>query len=166
MIVGKGDLAKVLKSIDRCDVNFFASGVSNSGEVSQDEFDREKDLLLEQKINVHLVYFSSLGVFFDNSPYLEHKRNMEYIVRQFRSYTIVRIGNITWGDNKHTLINYLKAHPEAKRKPVWRHLIDKEDFLYWVSLVPVGEKHEFNITGRRIWVPDLVFAQLVLNGKS
>ena len=38
MIIGKGDIASIL--IDREDVIFFASGVSNSSEIRQSEFER------------------------------------------------------------------------------------------------------------------------------
>lgn len=154
MVIGCGDIASVLT--DRPDVIYFASGVSNSSCRDMREFCREYDLLTSQDSEKHLIYFSSLGIYYDDIPYLRHKRKMESVIRErFNSYTIFRIGNITWGKNPNTFINYLKSHPEAERKPVWRHLIDKEDFLYWVSMAPIGEKHEMNITGKRVWVPDL-----------
>ena len=46
MITGSGDIASVLPN--REDLHFFASGVSNSQETRESEYEREEDLLLEQ----------------------------------------------------------------------------------------------------------------------
>lgn len=155
MIVGRGDIASVL--IDRPNVTFFVSGVSNSRETRDSEFTREYELLLDQSRRRHIVYVSTLAVYYGDSPYVEHKRRMEKVVRSsFRSYTIFRIGNITWGKNPHTLINYLRSHPNAEVQLVHRYLIDKAEFLHWVSMAPIGVNSEMNITGKLTWVPDLV----------
>ncbi|MEK6886536.1 MAG: hypothetical protein AABW88_01770, partial [Nanoarchaeota archaeon] len=106
-IIGDGDIAKVLKDVDK-DVLFFASGVSNSKEERESEFKREADLLNKQKKDKHLVYFSSLATFEKESPYYLHKRIMEQLVKTFPHHTIVRLGNITFGSNPNTLINGLK----------------------------------------------------------
>ena len=105
MIIGNGDIASAIK--DRKDLLFFASGVSNSRETRESEYRREIDLLLKQDKNSHIVYFSSLCVFYSNSRYAQHKRYMEKLVKGFRKWTIIRLGNITWGTNPHTLINFL-----------------------------------------------------------
>jgi hypothetical protein len=152
MIVGKGDLAKVIK--DRPGFCFFASGVSNSSEIKESEYQREKDLLLKQQKDLHIVYFSSLSVFYGNSRYVEHKKQMEELVQGFPSYTIVRLGNITWGDNPHTLINYLRAHPKAEIRDEWRYICDKDEFLHWMELIP-DWNCEMNIPGIRMKVKDV-----------
>lgn len=158
MIIGHGDIASVLT--DRPDVIYFASGISNSKSNSLGETDREKKLLRTMQKNMHLVYFSSLSIYLTKSFYVTHKKEMELMVKaHFDTYTIIRIGNITWGKNPNTFINYLRSHPEADPQPVFRHIIDKEDFLYWVGLAPIGEKHEMNITGQMIWVPDWIKQQ-------
>lgn len=155
MIVGHGDLAGVL--CDRPDVTFFASGVSNSSCTDEKEYHRELALFNEHYLGRHMVYFSSLCIYDSDTRYAEHKREMERIVKLYcMSYTIVRLGNIDWGKNPHTLINYLKAHPEAEVKPVWRHIVSKEEFLYWMGKIRVGEQEEMNVPGRMEWVPDLV----------
>lgn len=157
MIIGNGDLASVI--IDRQDVTFFASGVSDSKETNPTEFEREKELLSNQPTLKHLVYFSSLCIYYSDTAYANHKRIMEQWVKQwFESYTIIRIGNISWGKNPNTLINYLKAHPEAEIQKVYRHIIDKEEFQYWLSMIPVGQRNEMNVPGIRWWVPNLVKA--------
>ena len=81
---------------------------------------------------------------------------MEKLIKGlFPKYTIVRIGNITFGDNPHTLINYLKAHPEAEIKDEYRYIVDKDEFLYWVNLIP-SWSCEMSIPGRRMKIKDIV----------
>ncbi len=155
MIIGNGDIASAL--IDRDGVIFFVSGVSNSSEKRESEFNREIELLMKQPKDKHLIYISTLSIYYSNTPYTEHKKNMENIIRlNFHSYTIFRIGNITWGTNPNTLINFLKANPLAEVRPVWRYLLSKKEFLHWISMAKVPGKSEMNITGTLTWVPDLV----------
>lgn len=154
-IIGNGDIASILT--DRPDVTYFVSGVSNSKCTDEKEFEREKKLLLAQGWNLHLVYVSTLAIYYGDSMYVQHKKRMERLIKEnYPSYTIIRIGNITWGKNPNTLINYLKAHPEAEAQQVYRYIVDKEEFLHWVNMAPVGMKNEMNITGRMVWVPDLL----------
>lgn len=153
MIVGHGDIASVLT--DREDRLFFASGVSNSQETRKSEYEREKKLLLSQDKYRHIVYFSSLSVFYTDTLYAQHKLRMEKLIKEnFKHYTIIRIGNIDWGTNPNTLINYLRAHPEAEIRDVYRYVIDKEEFLYWVNLIPEWPC-EMNIVGTRMKVIDI-----------
>lgn len=155
MIIGSGDISSVL--VDRNDVTFFASGVSDSSCTDPVKFEREKSLLLEQPRHIHLVYFSSLCVYTSKTVYANHKRVMENLVRNtFASCTIVRLGNIDWGENPHTLLNYLCNHPEAPVLHVYRHIVSKGEFLYWMNLIPVGKRNEMNIPGKMWFVPDLV----------
>lgn len=154
-IIGHGDIAQAI--IDRPDVTFFASGVSNSAETDTDVYQREINLLLDQRKHTHLVYFSSLCIYYGATPYADHKRYMEWLVKQHFPYcTIVRLGNISWGDNPHTLINYLRANPGARVEQVYRHIVSKDVFQYWMSLIPVGRISEMNVTGVRVWVPELM----------
>src|SRR5437762_13407624 len=146
-IIGHGDIASVL--IDRDNVIFFVSGVSNSLEKRPSEFQREIDLLMKQPKDKHLIYISTLSIYYAKSAYVEHKKNMETIIAlNFHSYTIFRIGNITWGTNPNTLINFLKANPLAEKRPVWRYLISKKEFLHWISMAQIPGKSEMNITGQ------------------
>lgn len=152
-IIGHGDLAGVLP--ERDDLIFFASGVSDSQETRESEYERELNLLLEQPQTTHIVYFSSLAVLSSHTRYFIHKRTMEEVVkRRFKNYTIVRIGNIDWGRNPHTLINYLRTHPKAEIRNEWRYIVDKDEFLYWVNLIPEWNA-EMNINGRRMKVQEI-----------
>ena len=158
MIIGNGDIASVLS--DKPNRLFFASGVSNSQETRESEYAREKTLLFKQDRNSHIVYFSSLAVLYGKNRYVQHKREMEALIKQeFLRYTIMRLGNITWGTNPHTLINYFRQQLKAD-KPItiqntYRYIIDKDEFLHWIGLIP-DWSCEMNITGRRMKVSEIV----------
>lgn len=152
MIIGNGDIASVIPDDRKL---WFASGVSNSLETDEKEYQRELELLLSQNKTQHIIYFSSLAVFYSDTRYTRHKRDMEAMIKvNFPRYTIIRLGNITWGDNPHTLINYLRAHPEAEIKEEYRYIIDKEEFLHWLSLIP-DWSCEMNCPGRMIKVKQI-----------
>jgi len=153
MIVGSGDIASVLT--DRPDFVYFAAGVSNSGEIRKSEFQREVALLARQDRTKRLVYFSSLSIFYNDTRYTKHKLAMEALVKQFsRRYCIVRLGNIDWGSNPHTLINYLKAHPEAEIRDEYRYVVGKDEFLHWINLIP-NWNCEMNVPGRMMKVREI-----------
>lgn len=154
-IIGTGDIASVL--VDRPDVTFMASGVSNSRETHPNAFQRELQLVMSLPRDRHLVYFSSLCIYYAQTEYARHKRIMENTIRShFPGYTIIRLGNIDWGKNPNTLINYLKAHPGAYAQETYRHIVSKEEFLYWVSMIPVPGYNEMNVPGKMVWVPELM----------
>jgi len=118
-------------------------------------------LLLSQPKDKKLVYFSSLSIFYDNTRYTQHKRYMEELLkRHFDSYCIVRLGNISWNsNNQNTLINFFKNKIKNKEsfviKNEYRYLVDREEFLYWLNLIP-SFNVEMNIVGRRMLVKDIV----------
>lgn len=158
MIIGHGDIANVLK--DKENFLFFASGVSNSQERRESQFQREIDMLLKQDKHKHIVYFGSLCVFYSNSRYAQHKIQMEKLVRDnFKHYTIIRMGNITWGENPHTLINYLRNRAKKGKtleiRKTWRYLTDKEEFLHWIDMIPKWNC-EMNITGQKLTIKEIV----------
>jgi nucleoside-diphosphate-sugar epimerase len=158
VIIGNGDIGSVLK--DRDGFIFFASGVSNSQETRESEFQREKDLLMGQDKGKHLVYFSSLCVFYARTRYAQHKLEMEKLIKEnFKHYTIIRLGNITWGTNPNTIINYFR-NKIAMREPIeiqntFRYITDLGEFLHWVSMIPKWNC-EMNITGRRMSIRQIV----------
>jgi hypothetical protein len=155
MIIGDGDIATVLKEVDSDDLIFFASGVSNSQETRQSEFQRELDLLKEQNRGKRLVYFSSLSILYSQIDYARHKRFMEEAVKAlFYDHTIIRLGNISWGTNPHTLINYLRANPNAEIQDVYRYVIDKDEFLHWMRMIP-NWNIEMNCPGQMMKVKEI-----------
>ena len=153
MIIGDGDLASVLPESNG--FLYFASGVSNSQCTDEKEYDKEIDLLLKQDKHAHIVYFSTLAIYYSDTRYVLHKWQMESLVKEyFPRYTIIRLGNITWGKNPNTLINYLKAHPKAKIKDEYRYICDKDEFLHWINLIP-SWPDTMNITGKRLKVKEI-----------
>lgn len=158
-IIGHGDIAQMLERTDR-NVLFFASGVSNSQETRESEYQREKDLLLSQPKDKRLVYFGSLSIFYGNSRYSQHKLEMEELVKEnFPKYCIVRLGNINWGDNPNTLINalrnrFLEGKP-LEIQDTYRYVVNKEEFLHWIGMIP-DFNVEMNITGRMMKVEEVV----------
>lgn len=145
-IVGNGDIASVLP--DRMGITFLAAGLSNSKNVTFADFKREQEMISMYRNN-HIVYFSSLCIYYSNSPYAKYKKDIEeYIKQTCDYYTIVRLGNITWGDNPNTIINYFKNNPNAKVEDGYRYLVDKEEFLYWIGKIRYMTKDIMNITGK------------------
>lgn len=165
MIIGNGNIASAV--VDRDDVIFFAAGVSNSSEKDEVQFYRESTLLLSQPRDKHLVYFSSLSIYHTDNPYNRHKKNMEQLVRDsFRSYTIFRIEIIAWGKNPTTIHNVFRDKL-LKKEPITiidttRYILEKEEFQKWLSLIPVGEKHEMNVPGQCYHISEIY--EMVKNG--
>lgn len=163
MIIGRGDIASTIAdvpSLDRPDRIYFASGVSNSQETRESEYKREVQLLAKQDPTKHLIYFSSLLVFYADTPYAQHKRAMECLIRsQFLQHTIMRLGVIDWGDNPHTIINYMRRqHAEGQPlriENVYRYVLAKDEFHHWLGLIP-SWPCDMNITGRRLTVRQIV----------
>lgn len=163
-IIGHGDIAQALQEVEPKGMVFFASGVSNSGETRESEFQRERELLLSQDLFHYqrLVYFGSLSTFYTypDTPYTAHKKEMEGLVKDnFDKYCIVRLGNISWGNNPHTLINFLRGQYERGEpmniQDTYRFVVDKNEFLYWMNNIPPFNC-EMNIPGRRMKVADIV----------
>jgi len=160
MIIGNGDIAKVLKEKDKESLLFFVSGVSNSQEKRESEYQREIDLLLQQDKSKHVVYISSLSIFYSNTRYTQHKRYMEELIKEnFKRYTIIRLGNITWGVNPKTIINSfrnrIKNNEPLEIWDVYRYIVNKEEFLHWIDLIPEWPC-EMNIPGERLKVKDVI----------
>jgi hypothetical protein len=161
MIVGRGDIASVLN--DRDGAIFFVSGVSNSNETRESEFMREIELLDKQDKTKCIFYFSSIALddVSKNSQYLQHKRNMELLVKSnFKNYNIIRIGNITWGSNPNTFINYIKNKKSkgesVEIKDEYKYVIDKEQLVLLTDNLPLTGQNTICVFGRMAKVAELV----------
>lgn len=157
-IIGNGDIASVLK--DRPDLLFFASGVSNSKETDESEYRREEQLIMQQDKKKHIVYFSSLCVLTSDTRYTKHKKMMENTVKSyFDKSTIIRLGNISWGNNPNTIINFFKDKIQKGEtldvQDAFRYIVDKDEFLYWVGLIP-DWSCEMNVVGKRMKVVEII----------
>lgn len=157
MIIGNGDIASAIN--DSRDKIFFASGVSYSKETRESEYTREIDLLLLQDKSSHIVYFSSLSVFYSDTRYTKHKLYMEKLVKGFNTWTIIRLGNITWGTNPHTIINHFKEQRRRGEKLVVhnteRYICELDEFKHWIELIP-NWSCEMNIPGKRMKIKDII----------
>lgn len=139
MIIGNGLVAKSLQAIDRECTCFFASGVSASNSNDSREFNRENILLvdtLEKYPEKTIVYFSSCGIEFGNTPYFCHKLNMEQIVTsRAKKFFIFRLPQVVGnGGNKNTLFKHLISKIKQNEPiEVWinarRNLIDIDDVV-------------------------------------
>lgn len=160
MIIGHGDIAQAL--FDRQGAILFASGVSNSQETSECSFARERQLLtLFQNSNESLFYFSTLSINFVDTPYTRHKIYMEVLVRRlFKNYNIIRIGNITFGKNPNTFINYFQHCIENNLpytvRDEYKYLVDQRELCLLTDNLPLTGKHSISVTGRIVKVQDVV----------
>lgn len=163
MIVGRGDIASVLN--DREGATFFVSGVSNSSEIRESEYIREIELLSKQDTTKCLFYFSSISVDdiekIGGNKYLQHKLRMEMLIKSnFENYNIIRIGNITWGSNPNTFINYIKNKKKkgeyVEIKDEYKYVIDKEQLLLLTDNLPLVGKNTLSIFGKMAKVAELV----------
>jgi nucleoside-diphosphate-sugar epimerase len=152
MVVGNGLIAQSLSCYINCDdILIFASGVSNSLGENEDNFERERTLLLGYRgFAGRLVYFSTCSVFDStlvNTPYVIHKINMEKLITEnFESYSILRLPTLVGrNDNPHIFFNYFKKKLK-KSEPVSifinarRHLLAIDDMPSIVELLLKNNK--------------------------
>jgi hypothetical protein len=162
-LIGSGDIACALNP--RQGAIFFASGVSDSKEKNKSEFLRERELLHfvcgENTKNYCLFYFSTLSINFVDTPYTRHKNQMEGLVKTlFTNYNILRIGNITFGTNPNTFINYFRNCIEKglpyQVRDEWKYLITKKELLLLTDNLPLTGKNEISAFGRIVKVQQVV----------
>jgi hypothetical protein len=115
MIFGNGFLAKNLHyyGINSLPLVVQACGVSNSQCDSIQEFEREKNLItknikLSKKLNHPIIYFSSI-VADIKSPYIEHKKGCEKMIKESGvQHCIIRCPQlIGYYLNNHQLVGHL-----------------------------------------------------------
>lgn len=137
MIIGRGLIAKAFEQYkDNDDVIIFSSGVSNSSEIRESEFEREESLLRSNLVlDKKFIYFSTISVVDGSlkSPYINHKIKIEKIISENHdNYLIFRIP-IVVGNNANdiTFFNSIKNKinngEELKVFNVGRYLIDIDD---------------------------------------
>lgn len=159
-IIGSGDIASILSL--RPGALFFASGVSNSNCNDDAEFEREHDLLYSFKgSKLCCVYFSSISIYDRVNPYILHKIRMEDSVREyFENYCIIRIGNIDFGSNPNTFLNFLRNKirngEPYEVKDEFRYMISKDQLSMVANSVPLIGKNEICVFGYKSKVIDLL----------
>ena len=155
MIIGKGLIAKAFEKYnDNDNVIIFSSGVSNSSETRESEFEREESLLKESlPLNKKLIYFSTVSVVDGSlkSPYINHKIKMENLISDNHSnYLIFRLPIVIGNNaNKITFFNSLKDKinngEELKVFNVSRYLIDVDDLSNTLPIL-IDDENEKNKT--------------------
>lgn len=177
VVYGNGLLAnkfKISQSIS--DYIIFASGVSNSGETRESEFERERKLFLDCcKEGKPIIYFGSCSVELPGqfwTPYIRHKFEMERAVLSKGLGVVFRLPNVVGhGGNKNTLFNYLcnsilSGDVITVRKNAVRSLIDMDDVVSLVSFLCRDAFFKDLSTGnlirvtlpRQFSVEDIIFA--------
>jgi len=163
MIIGRGDIASILN--DREGAIFFVSGVSNSLEKRESEYEREYKLLSEQDKTKCIFYISSITIDnkekFEISRYLQHKKQMEdYIKNNFKNYNIIRIGNIAWGSNPNTFLNYIKSKVKNNEpffiSDEYKFMINEKQLLSLTDNLPIDSQNQISIFGQMVKVKDLI----------
>lgn len=165
-IVGRGDISRAIT--DREGFIFFCAGCSNREPITLCNKQKEMRQILDSPRDQMFVYISTLSIYYSYSEYTRHKLHMEDVVkRNFNDYCIFRIGNITFGDNPNTLLNYfrnaIREDKPIKIENTYRYLIAEDELNHWTGLIPRWGKHEMNCTGSRFKVSDIV--QLIKNGE-
>lgn len=140
MIVGNGMIAKKFeKYAMNNDVVIFASGVSNSLEMRNSEYEREEMLLsetMEKNRDKILVYFSTCSMYDShakNSAYVVNKLKFENMIKSnMNRYLVVRVSQIIGNARNSTLVNFLVSKiMQGERFEIWkrstRNLIDVDD---------------------------------------
>lgn len=155
MIVGSGLIAKAFEKYNYDnDVLIFSSGVSNSKENRSSEFEREETLIKEYiNINKKFIYFSTVSVVdgSKNSPYIEHKLNIEkFISENHNNYLIFRLPIVVGiNSNKVTFFNTIKNkiinNEVIDIYNVKRYLIDIDDLSSTLPII-IDDKNERNKT--------------------
>lgn len=112
-IVGNGLIAKSFAGVlFKSKTLILASGVSNSQEVLQSEFQREERLIERETVNhpdYHVIYFSTCSIDSGvSSAYISHKQCMERLVQaSASSFHVFRLPQLVGVVKNATLISYL-----------------------------------------------------------
>ncbi len=146
MIIGNGLLASCFKKNIKefhPNVTIFASGVSNSKELKDSEFNREIDLLSKYLNSPrYIVYFSTCSIYDESlisTPYVQHKLKIEDMLQARGNSLIIRLPQIIGsGVNSNNLLNCLyKKISSGEIFDVWvgakRSLIDVEDVVFFTQ---------------------------------
>jgi|LakMenEpi03Aug12_release.lakeMendotaPanAssembly.Ray.scaffolds.fasta_scaffold497489_2 nucleoside-diphosphate-sugar epimerase len=141
MIIGNGLLASAFRNskMNFDDSIIFASGVSNSLEENQEEYDREESLIKQiilKNRDLKFIYFSSSSVGLIENKYYYFKLSMEKLIKDSTSnYIIFRVPQIVGkSGNSKNLVNFLKNAIINQEKltvcqNAIRFLIDVEDLV-------------------------------------
>lgn len=167
IIIGNGLLAKAFLKANINNCLFFCSGVSNSSETREEAFDREKKLLINsinQYNNKCIVYFSSISAPKVNSPYFNHKINMEnIIVDTAKDYIILRLPQVAGAVVNSTLLSFITQNIYLGKsfkvfKNATRTIVDVEDIVKITELIYIQSNRKIilNICPKYSFEPEFL----------
>jgi nucleoside-diphosphate-sugar epimerase len=147
MVIGDGSIATIFhkKYDSNQDYLIFASGVSDSNQKNNKEFEREKTLVLnsiEKYPESKFVYFSSIFVESIKNEYYSHKLEIENLIKtNCDIFLIIRLPQIiSLSGNRKNLINlFVDSIKNNKEiiiyKNTFRSIIDIDDVFRVVDNV-------------------------------
>ena len=152
MVIGHGFLAKRFESYQNNDrFIIFASGVSNSKNTQDSDYDRERELLsstIKNNKTKILVYFSTCSIYDPDekrSKYVLHKLKMEKLIqKEISQFNIFRVSNLAGkSDNPNTVLNFFNFHISNKINfDLWsnaeRNLLDIDDMYKIIDYILQG----------------------------
>ena len=164
MIIGNGLMANAMRSIDNDSVLFFCSGVSDSTKSDKNDFNKEIELYKSVPKNRKIIYFSTISVCDQNDkrPYVNHKREMEALIKE-NDHLIFRLTQVVGASgNKNNIINYFVDRIRKKEKIIIqenakRSIVDIEDVKKIVSENISLKNESINFAGYEVlYVKDLI----------
>jgi len=161
------------------DVIVFASGVSNSQESSDENFQRERKMLSLLPFDVKLVYFSTCSIESSekkNTPYVLHKCSIEneLLLRRIKPL-ILRLPQVVGsGGNSRNLLNFVSYSIQNNLEfdiqgSAFRNLIDVQDVVdITLMLINLNANGVMNVANPlNVSVLDIVrHLEMVLNKKA
>lgn len=138
--IGQGMIATAFKNtgLANDDLLIFASGVSDSQELSVEAFEKESSLLrdaITRFPECKIVYFSSCSVGLIDNPYYHHKAAMEEMVmRTAKRYLVCRLPQVVGMTRNATLVNHVakrirSGETVSVRANAYRNLIGIDDVV-------------------------------------
>jgi nucleoside-diphosphate-sugar epimerase len=162
IVIGNGMIGNEAKSIWSKYSNhlIYASGVSNSACEDANEFLKEKNMLQETinkiKSDYYIIYYSTCSIYDSSisksSKYIQHKLEMESLVRKCKKFYIFRLPQVVGHTNSDkTLIKYFYNSIQDGRKiqvykNAFRNLIDVNDVIKLSEYICGKKEHENKIT--------------------
>ena len=180
MIIGNGLLASICSQINNENYIIFASGVSNSKEQNDEEFNRELSLLTKYlSTEKKLIYFSTCSVedyYLKDTKYIKHKLKIEELIKNTcKRYVIFRLPIVIGKcSNPNTFFNYFKHKILNNESFVvlensYRYIITSDILSkYFDKIIPLAENKIISIVDDKNFniIDIITHMELLLNNKA
>jgi hypothetical protein len=157
MIIGNGLLASICSKVNNEDCIIFASGVSNSKEQNDEEFNRELSLLIKYiYTDKKLIYFSTCSIedySLTDTKYIKHKLKIEELIKNAcNKYVIFRLPIVIGKcNNPNTFFNFFKYkilnnEPFEVLRDSHRYIITSDSLSTYIDkIIPLVRNKVINI---------------------